>query len=321
MDIRLSADDAALQRIARAIHPRRVDPARGRVRGARRAHAREPRGGEASRARRRVQRDQPSGRRRRPGLRHVPADADRGTVGPRHGRAVGHPVASVDPARNGAPRNRRSATCDPAIRGERRDAYAITEEGAGSDVSMVATTARRDGDGWVLDGEKWHVTSGDVADFFLVHAHVDGDPAKATVFLVDKDTPGVRLVRTPKYTHTFVFEHPIFAFDGVRLGDDQVLGEVGEGFELTKDWFVEERIMIGARTMGASARALRARVGLRAGPAAVRTGDRGLPGDRVHARRHGGRDHGGEVAPVPRVLGGRARRRRLGSRPTRWRAP
>jgi len=144
----------------------------------------------------------------------------------------------------------------PACRGERRDAYAITEEGAGSDVSMVATTARRDGDSWVLDGEKWHVTSGDVADFFLVHAHVDGDPAKATVFLLDKDMPGVRLVRTPKYTHTFVFEHPIFAFDGVRVGDDRVLGEVGGGFELTKDWFVEERLMIGARTMGASQRCL-----------------------------------------------------------------
>jgi acyl-CoA dehydrogenase len=144
----------------------------------------------------------------------------------------------------------------PAIRGERRDAYAITEEGAGSDVTAVATTARRDGDAWVLDGEKWHVTSGDVADFFLVHAHVDGDPAGATIFLVDKDMPGVRLVRTPAYTHTFVFEHPIFAFDGVRVGDDRVLGEVGAGFELTKDWFVEERIMIGARTMGASARAL-----------------------------------------------------------------
>jgi alkylation response protein AidB-like acyl-CoA dehydrogenase len=144
----------------------------------------------------------------------------------------------------------------PAIRGERRDAYAVTEEGAGSDVSMVATTATRSGDGWLLEGEKWHVTSGDVADFFLVHAHVDGDPAKATVFLVDKDAPGVRLVRTPAYMHTFVFEHPIFAFDGVRVTDDAVLGEIGQGFELTKDWFVEERIMIGARTMGASTRAL-----------------------------------------------------------------
>ena len=144
----------------------------------------------------------------------------------------------------------------PACRGERRDAYAITEDGAGSDVTMVATTARRDGDAWVIDGEKWHVTSGDIADFFLVHAHVDGDPAKATIFLVDKDMPGVRLVRTPKYTHTFVFEHPIFAFEGVRVGDDRVLGEVGQGFELTKDWFLEERLMIGARTVGASQRCL-----------------------------------------------------------------
>jgi alkylation response protein AidB-like acyl-CoA dehydrogenase len=153
----------------------------------------------------------------------------------------------------------------PACRGERRDAYAITEAGAGSDPTMVETTAVREGDAWVLDGTKWHVTSGDVADFFLVHAHVDGDPAKATVFLVDKDAPGVRLVRTPKYMHTFVFEHPIFAFEGVRVGDDQVLGGIGEGFELTKEWFVEERLMIGARTIGASTRALELSLGFAQG--------------------------------------------------------
>jgi alkylation response protein AidB-like acyl-CoA dehydrogenase len=144
----------------------------------------------------------------------------------------------------------------PACRGERRDAYAITEEGAGSDVSAVQTNARRDADGWLLNGEKWHVTSGDVADFLLVHAHVDGDPAKATVFLVDKDTPGVRVVRTPKYMHTFVFEHPIFAFEDVRVGKDRVLGAIGQGLELTREWFVEERLMIGARTVGAAGRAL-----------------------------------------------------------------
>jgi alkylation response protein AidB-like acyl-CoA dehydrogenase len=144
----------------------------------------------------------------------------------------------------------------PACRGERRDAYAITEEAAGSDPTMVETTAERDGEAWTVTGEKWHVTSGDVADFFLVHTHVDGDPAKATIFLVDKDSPGVRLVRTPAYMHTFVFEHPIFAFENVHVGDDRILGEIGQGFELTKDWFVEERSMIGARTVGAATRAL-----------------------------------------------------------------
>ncbi|MGH2681081.1 MAG: acyl-CoA dehydrogenase family protein [Actinomycetota bacterium] len=144
----------------------------------------------------------------------------------------------------------------PACRGERRDAYAITEEGAGSDPTMVETTATRDGDAWRINGEKWHVTSGDIADFFLLHTHVDGDPGKATIFLVDKDAPGVRLVRTPRYMHTFVFEHPIFAFEDVRAGEDRILGEIGQGFELTKDWFVEERLMIGARTVGAATRAL-----------------------------------------------------------------
>ncbi len=144
----------------------------------------------------------------------------------------------------------------PACRGERRDAYAITEEGAGSDPSMVTTTATRTGDGYVLNGEKWHVTTGDVADFFLVHAHVDGDPNKATVFFADKNLPGVRLVRTPKYMHTFVYEHPIFAFEEVALASDAVLGSVGGGNDLTREWFVEERLMIGARTVGAATRAL-----------------------------------------------------------------
>jgi acyl-CoA dehydrogenase len=144
----------------------------------------------------------------------------------------------------------------PACRGERRDAYAITEEGAGSDPSQVTTAAMRTDGGFVLTGEKWHVTTGDVADFLLVHAHVDGDPAKPTVFFVDKDLPGVRLLRTPKYMHRFVFEHPVFALDEVRVGEDKVLGEVGGGNDLTREWFVEERLMIAARTVGAAIRAL-----------------------------------------------------------------
>ncbi len=144
----------------------------------------------------------------------------------------------------------------PACRGDRRDCYAITEEAAGSDASGIVTTAVRDGDGYVITGEKWYVTVGDVADFILVHAHVDGDAGKPTVFIVDKDLPGVEVVRTPRYMHTFVFEHPIFSFTGVRVGADKVLGTIGQGYELTKDWFVEERLMIGARTVGASVRAL-----------------------------------------------------------------
>jgi acyl-CoA dehydrogenase len=144
----------------------------------------------------------------------------------------------------------------PACLGRRRDAYAITEAVAGSDPTMIETTAMRLRGGFELRGEKWHVTAGDVADFLLVHALVDGDRSQPTLFIVDKDTPGVILKRTPKYMHTFVFEHPIFTFAGAWVGPDKVVTEVGAGFELTKDWFVEERLMIGARTVGAATRSL-----------------------------------------------------------------
>ena len=144
----------------------------------------------------------------------------------------------------------------PACRGECSDAYAITEADAGSDASMVRTTARWDGHAFVIRGEKWHVTGGDRADVLLVHALVDGDPARATVFLVDRGSPGLRIVRTPRYTSVSAYEHPIFALEDVRVGPEQVLGAVGQGDELTKEWFVEERFMIGARTVGAAARAL-----------------------------------------------------------------
>lgn len=144
----------------------------------------------------------------------------------------------------------------PACRGERRDAYAITEAGAGSDVSVVETGAHSDGDDYLIKGTKWFVTVGNIADFLLVHAHVDGDSNKPTIFIVDKDLPGVSITRTPKYMHTFVYEHPEFEFHDVRVPSTAILGEIGGGYELTKDWFVEERIMIGARTVGAAIRGL-----------------------------------------------------------------
>jgi acyl-CoA dehydrogenase len=148
----------------------------------------------------------------------------------------------------------------PGIRGERRDCVAVTERNAGSDPTAIEATASRTGDGgYRLNGEKWFVTVGDAADYLIVLANVVPERAP-TLFLVDKDTPGVRVLRTPRYMHTFVYEHPEFAFEDVALGADAVLGEVGQGYELTRDWFVEERLMIAARAIGAAERALRAAV-------------------------------------------------------------
>jgi acyl-CoA dehydrogenase len=144
----------------------------------------------------------------------------------------------------------------PGIRGERRDCVAVTEADAGSDPSAIQTTAERIDGGYRLKGEKWFVTVGDVADHLIVLAGVLPERAP-TLFLVDRDAPGVAVLRTPSYMHTFVYEHPEFGFDDVVVGDDAVLGEVGGGYELTRDWFVEERLMIAARATGAAERALR----------------------------------------------------------------
>lgn len=143
----------------------------------------------------------------------------------------------------------------PTCQGKRRDAYAITEADAGSDPTQCATRADKVDGGWKINGEKWFVTIGDIADYILVHAHVDGDSNKPTVFFVDKDLPGVELKRTPLYTHHFAFKHPEYIFNDVFVGEDKILGEIGQGYDMTKDWFVEARLGIAARCVGGAIRA------------------------------------------------------------------
>jgi len=144
----------------------------------------------------------------------------------------------------------------PAIRGERSECYAITEAGAGSDVDAIEATARRDGDAYVLAGEKMHVTSFNRADHIFFQAKLaDGDHAgEHALFVVDKDTPGVRLVREPRYTHTYPDTHAIVAFDDVRVPAAQLIGAEGDGMSFTYAWFRYERLMIAARCCGAAER-------------------------------------------------------------------
>ena len=144
----------------------------------------------------------------------------------------------------------------PVIEGRRHECYAITEAGAGSDVDAIATTAARDGDHYVINGEKWHVTGGGAADHFTLQAKLTkGAHAGAhALFFVDLDSPGVKLVRTPAYTHTYAVQHPIFAFENVRVPAANLIGTEGDGMEYTREWFRHERLMIAARCCGAAGR-------------------------------------------------------------------
>ena len=154
----------------------------------------------------------------------------------------------------------RTRYLEPSLRGERFGSYAITEPGAGSDARALAATAVRDAatGEYVLNGEKWFVTGPpDETDFMIFHCLVvDGDERRPTLFLVDYDTPGVSMIHDPDYMHTFADRHPQFALADVRVPASAILGGVGRADEMTNEWFVEERIHIGARCTGAMERLL-----------------------------------------------------------------
>ncbi len=140
---------------------------------------------------------------------------------------------------------------EPALRGELHDAYAVTEAEAGSDPSRIETTARRSEGGWVIDGEKWFVTYGDVAAVYIVMANalVDGQ-SLPTLFLVDRDRDGIEVVDDPPFTHTYPHGHPTIRFTGVEIPEDALIGGLGGGEDLQRAWFTEERLGIAARGVG-----------------------------------------------------------------------
>ncbi|MGZ4478553.1 MAG: acyl-CoA dehydrogenase family protein [Nocardioidaceae bacterium] len=146
----------------------------------------------------------------------------------------------------------------PTVRGEMEECYAITEEGAGTDVSAIAATARRDGDAYVLDGVKWHVTSYNTAAYvFFQGVLADGPHAgEHGLFVVDIPSPGLRVLRTPAYAHTTSHQHPVVAFEGVRVPAGNLVGAEGEGMTFAQEWFRFERLMVAARCLGAAERLL-----------------------------------------------------------------
>ncbi len=146
----------------------------------------------------------------------------------------------------------------PAARGEREECYAITEEGAGSDVGAIEATARRAGGDYLLSGVKWHVTSFFAADYAFFQARLaSGEHAgEHAMFLVDLPAPGVRVVRVPAYMHTLGrdHQHPVVAFEDVRVPASQLVGAEGDGMSFAREWFRFERLMVAARCLGAAER-------------------------------------------------------------------
>ncbi len=140
----------------------------------------------------------------------------------------------------------------PVLRGEYREAWAVTEPGAGSDVSALAATAERDEDEWVLNGEKWFVTSEGDPGFYLVLALAGGEQA---LFIVEPWRPGLEIAKTPGFLHDpYLDHHPEIVLTNCRVPEENRIPEGGG--DGAREWFLVERLFIAARCCGAAQRSL-----------------------------------------------------------------
>lgn len=160
----------------------------------------------------------------------------------------------------------------PTVRGERHDCLAMTEPGAGSDVRSMTTSARRDGDGWVVNGTKHFISHADTADYVVLFAVTGTEPtprgerSAISAFLVDHDTPGLSIRRGAASVSHRGYHHCELSFVDCRVPGEALLGEEGRGFDLLGEWLGASRLTVAAFCVGRARRVLE----LSAGWAATR---------------------------------------------------
>jgi len=152
---------------------------------------------------------------------------------------------------------------EPLVAGDVRSGFSMTEprDGAGSDPKMMKTRAEKDGDEWVIDGHKWWTTQGDEADFLIVMARTDMDAhpyAGTSLFLVPADADGVEIVEpTPHLGPSLVHSsHAEIRYNDVRIPEENLLGELNEGFTHAQQRLGPARLTHCMRYTGMAMRAL-----------------------------------------------------------------
>ncbi len=143
------------------------------------------------------------------------------------------------------------------IRGELITAVGITEPGAGSDVAGLRTTARQEGDEWVLDGTKLFITNGVHADLYFIAARTGSARHAISMFIVEKGTPGFSVGRTLDKSGWLSSDTAELVFEGCRIPAANLLGERDRGFQAVMKNFQTERIALGAMAVGHATQAIR----------------------------------------------------------------
>jgi len=148
----------------------------------------------------------------------------------------------------------------PAVRGEKMDALAMTEPGAGSDIRSMKCSARRDGGDWLLNGSKHFISGAEHADFVIVFVATGEDDTpkgpkkRITTFLVDRGTPGFTIRDGYRSVSHRGYKNMILEFDDCRLPDAQVLGEIDGGFAVMNKWLTATRITVATMAVGRARR-------------------------------------------------------------------
>jgi acyl-CoA dehydrogenase len=148
----------------------------------------------------------------------------------------------------------------PATRGDKFDALAMTEPGAGSDVRGMKCFAKPDGSDWIVNGTKHFISHANIADFIIVFIATGeedtprGPKKLITCFLVDRGTPGFEIREGYNSVSHRGYKNCILNFDDCRLSSAQILGEVHKGFELANDWLYGTRLTVAANCVGRARR-------------------------------------------------------------------
>jgi acyl-CoA dehydrogenase len=142
------------------------------------------------------------------------------------------------------------------ISGETITAVGISEPGAGSDVAGMRTTAKREGDEWVLNGTKMFITNGVHANLYFIAARTGTARHAVSIFIVEKGTPGFSVGRALKKSGWLCSDTAELILDNVRIPAGNLLGEEGKGFYSIMKNFQTERIALGAMAVGHCTQAL-----------------------------------------------------------------
>ncbi len=150
----------------------------------------------------------------------------------------------------------------PAITGEKIGAYAFTEPGAGSDLASLRTTAKRDGDSWVINGAKTFITNGCRASFVLLLCRTD--PTKGyngfTTFVVDTKLPGFSVSKRLKKLGWLASDTAELTLENVRVSNDDILGEEGQGWIQSSESLSWERLMLTLTSIGGAKECLKSTI-------------------------------------------------------------